>query len=434
MNESLSPNTQAILLLTAPLIMGRQQGSTEVLTPGEYKRLAHRLVELHRQPADLAGAQSAETIALCADAIDAERLRRLLGRGFLLSQAVDRWHARAIKVISRADPNYPAKLKTRLKDNAPAVLYGCGEWAALDLGGLAVVGSRDADDELIEYTLAVGRLAAQARCAIISGGARGIDQAAMRGALEAGGTAVGILADGLEQAVLNRDYRQALLDQRLTLVSPYDPLAGFNVGNAMQRNKLIYALSDTALVVNSDYQKGGTWAGAIEQLDKLKLVPVFIRASGKLNRGMLELRAKGAFPWSEPASADAFATALTALNPTAAEPPAQVELSFAAQEHLIPLFEAAPESAYAATPSSPTKEDALSPSDELFAKVRELLLRLLTTPMREDEIATALGVTSPQARQWLTRLVDEGALLKEGKPTRYSARAVDLFSGNVTDS
>lgn len=429
MNESLSPNTQAILLLTAPLIMGRQHNSAETLTPGEYKRLAHRLVELLRQPADLVGPQSAETIAMCANVIETERLQRLLGRGFLLSQAVDRWHARAIKVVSRADANYPARLKTRLKDNAPAVLYGCGEWAALDLGGLAVVGSRDVDDGLIQYTLAVGRLAAQARCAIISGGARGIDQAAMRGALEAGGTAVGILADGLEQAVLNRDYRQALLDQRLMLVSPYDPLAGFNVGNAMQRNKLIYALSDAALVVNSDYQKGGTWAGAVEQLDKLNLVPVYVRASGKLNRGMQELRAKGAFPWSEPANANAFTAVLTAPNPTAAEQRARAQLSFAAQEHLIPLFESPPENTYAATPFLPSKDDTLIPSDELFAKVRELLLRLLTTPMREGEIATVLGVTTPQARQWLTRLVDEGALLKEGKPTRYSARAVDLFSG-----
>jgi DNA processing protein len=63
------------------------------------------------------------------------------------------------------------------------------------------------------------------------------------------------------------------MEGQLVLVSPYDPGAGFNVGNAMQRNKLIYALADAALVVNSDFEKGGTWTGAVEQLDKLKLVP-----------------------------------------------------------------------------------------------------------------------------------------------------------------
>ena len=48
----------------------------------------------------------------------------------------------------------------------------------------------------------------------------------------------------------------------------------------MRRNKLIYALADAALVVNADYNKGDTWTGAAEQLDKLKLVPIYARANG----------------------------------------------------------------------------------------------------------------------------------------------------------
>ena len=58
-------------------------------------------------------------------------------------------------------------------------------------GGLAIVGSRNVDDTLVEYTEEIGRLTAVARRIVISGGARGIDQAAMRGALEAGGNVVG---------------------------------------------------------------------------------------------------------------------------------------------------------------------------------------------------------------------------------------------------
>ena len=65
-----------------------------------------------------------------------------------------------------------------------------------------------------------------------------------------------------------REHREALMDGRLVLACPYDPAARFQVGQAMQRNKLIYALSDAALVVNSDYGKGGTWTGATEQLDR----------------------------------------------------------------------------------------------------------------------------------------------------------------------
>jgi predicted Rossmann fold nucleotide-binding protein DprA/Smf involved in DNA uptake len=191
-------------------------------------------------------------------------VRRLLDRGFLLSQAIERWQSRAIWVVSRADAAYPRRLKIRLKELAPPVFYGCGDVAILGTGGLAVVGLRHVDSTLVEYTEEVGRLAATARQTVVSGGAKGIDQAAMRGALSRSGKVVGVLADSLEKAAMNREHRKMLLERWLVLVSPYDPSAPFNVGHAMQRNKLIYALADAALVVNSDIDKGGTWAGATE--------------------------------------------------------------------------------------------------------------------------------------------------------------------------
>lgn len=306
MMPGLSPNTQAILLLTAPLIAGRRGSSDELLSPKEYKRLARHLREKQRQPVDLLSPEASELFRDCEPVVEKERLQRLLGRGFLLSQVVERWHARAIWVISRADPNYPKRLKVLLKEDAPPVLYGCGDMNLLDGGGLAVVGSRNVDEALIEYTMAIGRLAARAGRAIVSGAAKGIDQAAMRGALEAGGRAVGVLADSLEKTAMNRENRNLLIDGRLVLISPYDPSAGFNVGNAMQRNKLIYALSDAALVVNADLDKGGTWAGAIEQLEKLKLVPVYVRSTGESAAGLEALRSKGAKSWPNPEEAETF--------------------------------------------------------------------------------------------------------------------------------
>ncbi|MBN0266443.1 DNA-processing protein DprA, partial [Pseudomonas aeruginosa] len=175
----LSPNTQAILLLTAPLIAGRGTASPDLLSPGEYKRLARHLREIQHQPADLLSSGAAEILRACQPVIDESRLQRLLGRGFLLSQVIERWQARAIWVVSRADAEYPRRLKARLREDAPAVLYGCGDMGLLETGGLAVVGSRHVDDELIDYTMSVGRLAARANRALVSGGAKGIDQAAM---------------------------------------------------------------------------------------------------------------------------------------------------------------------------------------------------------------------------------------------------------------
>ncbi len=304
--QKLSVNTKAILLLTAPLIAGRGSSESDILTPGEYNRLARHLHAMQCEPADLLSQESGNLYRACQDVVDAKRMQSLLGRGFLLSQVVEHWQARAVWVVSRADAAYPRRIKARLRDGAPALLYGCGDVNVLETGGLAVVGSRHVDNELIDYTMAAGQLAARAGRTVISGGAKGIDQAAMRGALEAGGKVIGVLAERLEKSAMNREHRNQIIDGRLVLISPYDPGAGFNVGHAMQRNKLIYALGDASLVVSSDINKGGTWAGATEQLDKLKLVPVYVRSTGVSSKGLDALRSKGALPWPEPHSADAF--------------------------------------------------------------------------------------------------------------------------------
>ncbi len=321
MSRPLSPNTQALLLLTAPLLAGRRETSVEPLTLGEYKRLAQFLSEKQRQPADLLAPETWRLLAERPQLVDGDRVERLLARGFLLGQAIERWQARAIWVVSRADAEYPRRWKGRLEEDAPPVLYGCGEAEILETNGLAVVGSRHVDDALIAYTERIGRLAAGAGRTLISGGARGIDQAAMRGALDAGGKVVGVLADSLERAALSREHRRFLMDGRLVLVSTCDPAAGFNVGHAMQRNKLIYALADAALVVSAEHEKGGTWAGAVEQLEKLRLAPVYVRSNGDTGKGLEALQRMGASPWPDPETPEALAELLTAeVSPRTAAP------------------------------------------------------------------------------------------------------------------
>ena len=322
MTLSLSANTQAALLLTAPLIDGASESDASLLSPTEYRKVCSVLSKFDMQPSDLVQRSSAELPEQLKALVDDSRLRTLLDRGFQLTQAFERWQARAIWISGHMDETYPGRISTRLPDHSPPVIYGCGERRLLELGGLAVVGSRAVDDWLTQYTEDVGRLAAHADTAIISGGARGIDQASMRGALDAGGNTVGVLSDSLERAALNREHREFILNGQLTLVSPYDPSAGFNIGHAMQRNKLIYALSDAALVMNSDFEKGGTWAGAIEQLDKFRLVPVYVRSKGDLGKGLEALRQHGAIPWPEPTRADDL---LRLIETKSAEPSSPAE-------------------------------------------------------------------------------------------------------------
>lgn len=454
MNPVLSPNGQAILLLTAPLIAGQSKSSADLLSPGEYKRLAQHLRELKHQPSDLLSPGADEILKKCQTIVDASRLQRLLGRGFLLSQVIERWQARAIWVVSRADPDYPRRLKLRLREDSPAVLYGCGDMTLLETGGLAVVGSRHVDDDLIEFTMDVGRLAARAGRTIVSGGAKGIDQSAMRGALEAGGRVCGVLADSLEKTALNRENRNLLLDGQLVLISPYDPSAGFNVGNAMQRNKLIYALAQASLVVSSDFNKGGTWAGATEQLEKLRFVPVFVKSPSGGSKGLEALHRKGALHWPNPQDVDAldlmFDATVSASTPNeqvglSLEEPSdkpEVPAAAVATDRAISLPAPAPSERTSPEPEEVSRlsglthpEDVpragspvhLAPDESVFAAVRQAARRVLTAPTKDAEFAEALGVSSAQAKVWLKRLMEEGVIEKNRKPPGYVVKQSNLF-------
>lgn len=430
MIEPLTPNTQAILLLTAPLIAGRSEPSRDLLSLGEYNRLTRILREKQKQPADLIGADAEELIELCAQPFGRARLDALLGRGFLLSQAVEQWNARAIWVISRADSRYPKRLKARLKEDAPPLLYGCGDITLLEKGGLAVVGSRHVDDELISFTETVGRLSAEARRTIVSGGAKGIDRAAMHGALLAGGDVAGVMADSLERAALARDNREPLMEGRLVLISPYDPAAGFNVGHAMQRNKLIYALADAALVVTSDFKKGGTWAGAIEQLERLHFVPVFVRNGVNAGKGNAALLHQGGKPWPNPQSGDELGMALIAAAESVAIEPKQDTLPLTLREEpsayaVAPL--ARPAEAVAEKVEQTVGDVKPSPEVELLNTVREILRRELVEARTEEEVATLLAATKLQAKAWLVCLVGESVLEKVTKPKPVRFRTVNKF-------
>lgn len=433
MNTSISNNTQAILLLTAPLIIGRNERSFEMLTPSEYNRVARFLNHHHREPADLLGPEANELIINLQTVVDDERLLKLLGRGFLLGQAVERWQARAIWIVSRADPNYPKRLKNRLKDWAPALLYGSGDDTILESGGLAIVGSREVADELISYTESVSKAAAKAHQTVVSGGARGIDRAAMFGALQNDGRVIEVLADSLERMVLTRDNRDHLLEKRLVLVSPYDPLAGFDVGHAMQRNKIIYAFSDAALIVNSDFEKGGTWSGAIEQLEKMHLVPIYIRSNENVGKGLKALKEKGALIWPNPETPEEFAGVYTNLADRMKEKSLQEELPLPVCENLSKIAESdLKQESEVPIIEKETNPLNVSPAELLLAKVKELILQM-NKQITEDTVSEELQISLNQTKDWLKRLTSDGVLVLKQRPKRYiivTDKQENLFEGN----
>ncbi len=296
----LSENTQATLLLCAPLVAARVK-DVSPLSLGEFNDLLGTLERNGASLCDLLEAQKADPILESLHPqFDTARLSALLARGFALSLSVEKWSSYGFWIASREDERYPRRLTERLKHLAPALIYGCGDPALLAAGGVAIVGSRDVDDTATIFTQKLGAACAREGMTVISGGARGVDQLSMLAAVDAGGKVVGVLADSMARSATSANARDALQDGRVTLISPFDPEAGFNVGNAMSRNKAIYALADYGVVVSSGLNEGGTWSGAIEELDKYKFVPIFVRDGAEIPEGNKRLLKQGALPLAPP--------------------------------------------------------------------------------------------------------------------------------------
>jgi len=430
---SISEQSQAVLLLTA-WFNKPGKGEPKPLTPKEWGRFALWLKEQGLSPEVLLRASDVTaTLSGWSDkTVDAHRIRSLLERAGALGIALEKWQRAGLWVMTRSDPDYPGRLKRRLKTDAPPVLFGSGTRQLLDQGGIAVVGSREASDEDLAFTTRLGESIALQGRTVVSGGARGVDEAAMLGALGRDGTAIGVLADSLLRASNSAKYRRALMDKNLVLVSPFNPEAGFDVGNAMARNKYIYSLSDAAIIVSASEGKGGTWSGAVEAL-KHAWVPTWVKAhpdpqSG--NAALIRLGARwlkgdpsmdalasgGKGAQSSPAtSAASISRPLDLMTPP---PEGHAPEGVAETVELYPVAEPEVTSSAASTQDTDAMPDLATMSlyDHFLSK---FAIETRNEPLSAEALQEKLEVNKSQLADWLKRGMADGQIEKLMKPVRY---------------
>ncbi|MBP1464381.1 DNA-protecting protein DprA [Candidatus Chloroploca sp. M-50] len=451
----LTPDTQAILLLCGSL--GQSRAREAPLTQGEYNQVAQWLQREQLRPADLLQPEGLNRVQAAGATLPlGRRVEGLVSRGGALALAVESWTNKGLWIISRSDPDYPRALRSRLGRQAPPILYGVGERLLLEQGGLAIVGSRDADEGGLDFARSAALACSRQGVPVISGGARGVDSTAMDAAIESEGVVIGVLADSLARAAVTRKYRTAIREGLLVFVSPFDPDAGFNTGNAMNRNKAIYALSDLALVVSATLEKGGTWNGATENL-KHGWVPLFVRnetpqlagnrrlielGGYSVDRGVLDRRVS-VDDWLD--GRELASNMGLPLQPTMAiseAVPIQTEedaaLNTQSLAELPAVAEGFPATNIEAESSLTSSEIAEATSQlveklkqqpvvtngdeyDLFGIVWPYLKQALATPRTDREVAELFQLELKQAQTWLRRAIEQGSLKKLQKPVRYVA-------------
>ncbi len=307
-----------------------------------------------------------------------------------------------VRPIPWDDPAYPDWLAAAA--DAPPLLYLKGEILPADRQAVGIVGSRHctAYGKRMAERLAAGLV--RAGFTVVSGLARGIDGAAHRAALDAGGRTIAVLAGGLskiyppEHADLADEIatRGALVTETPMTVAPQP-------GMFPARNRVISGLSRGVVIVEAGERSGAliTATHAAEQGREVFVVPG--NADSPASAGCLELLRKGV---RMVRSVDDILEDLRGLAPP---------LSPAPRKPQPTLFDVPPQTA---PPPPPTPPAGPPPGlDPLHLRVWQAL----SEPRHADELARDLSLTSAELTRTLT-MMELKKLVRKGHGNTFARR------------
>ena len=200
-----------------------------------------------------------------------------------------------IQIITICDTNYPEQLKNIY--DKPIVLYALGNTDILHKTGVAIVGCRDCSEYGKKTALKIGYELAKKDLCIISGLAKGIDKYSHIGALEAGGSTIGVIGCGLDYIYPyeNKKVFERILENDGTIISEFKLGTKPEKYNFPLRNRIISGLSKKIIVVEARQKSGSliTAEYAINQGKDVYAVPGNITSNNSY--GTNKLIEEGAF-------------------------------------------------------------------------------------------------------------------------------------------
>lgn len=380
-----SDSAMAAILLCTNLGI---DGEYKPLTLKEWNGLGKTVNDMGYKIADLLKSEFIEKLTISEK--QKEQIKLLTGRGFSIALKLQELENKGIYIVTQFDSDYPKYLKRKLREKMPPVLFYAGDITLAGKIGIAIVGSRDVDDAGMLFAKDLAKKATKEKLIIYSGGAKGVDSISEKSAIDEGGYVVSFIGDSLSKKIRNKDVIQNILNKRILLFSDVNPDTGFSVGRAMNRNKFIYAAAHGAFVVSSDFGKGGTWTGAVENINN-SWTKLFVW-SGCEKKGNKELISKGAIPY--------VISEQTILDTINSSPQKDIE-AYRQIDMFTPGKDEITEN---------IKEDNII---DLYDVVKESLVQSIVGEMDANDIAQKCNIQKGQMNIWLKRLVAEGKIKKD---------------------
>jgi len=269
-------------------VMARQRQHIEHIGPGAIsvvlrllttkgigERTIDRILEdVFERGEDLAGL----TALPAEELVRRYRIKQEVAEGFLADSGLsDRLsielQEQGVSVLLKGTSEYPDHLANALGSKSPPTLFAMGNLDLLQLPAVGFCGSRKASEKGLSVASECASILAAKGINVISGYAHGVDLAAHRSALEAGGVTTIVLAEGILGFRAKSDVKNLLTDENHLVVSTYSPRLPWSARQAMARNRIICGLSNAMIVVESG-DKGGTFEAGKAALELRR--PLFV--------------------------------------------------------------------------------------------------------------------------------------------------------------
>lgn len=200
-----------------------------------------------------------------------------------------------IKAIYYTDPEYPQRL--RECNDAPAMIFVCGEGCRNYRHVVAMVGTRHCTSYGIEFTRSLVHDLAENfdDIMVVSGMAYGIDVAAHKACLTEGIPTGAIFAHGLNTVYPadHRDTARRVVAEGGFVASEYRSIDQLHRGNFLARNRIVAGLADVTIVVESDKRGGAMSTATTAAAYNREVMAVPGRLYDPSSRGCNELIARG---------------------------------------------------------------------------------------------------------------------------------------------
>ncbi len=201
---------------------------------------------------------SGDLLRLGLSPAEAARVTSLLGRTAALERYLGAGAARGLYPLTRKSPGYPAPLLEKDGGTIP-VFFCAGNRALLEGPFVGLAGSRRLGPAGERFARRAGELAAREGYVLVTGGAVGADRAAAEECLRGGGRTITFVPDDLRRRAGEAGPRHLLLS-----ADGYE--LPFSAARALSRNAFVHKMGEITLIAQTDFGRGGTWRGSVENL------------------------------------------------------------------------------------------------------------------------------------------------------------------------